>query len=689
MRKTKQWIFASVLCIGVCLLSVLGIRLYNSLSADAAEGGTVGVAPTISLDWDSYTSATIPKACVDKEYRIFSAKATTYKGENIDVNTRVYLYYYSETASRINVKAQKFVPKQYGVYTVEYSATDENGTSVFTYDVVCEEKEPLKATLGDGERTGVCGSIVSVAELSLDNANGKAGYIASARLDGKDVVYEIADGMFVPLYAGKYIVEYDYFDYNESGTVSYEISVSAIDAPVVMSEATFPKYWIAGYEYALPQMTCYDFASGEPVDVEPNVEVVEADEKKYEVSTSAFSYTPKTEGAASITYSFAANGKTVKRSFIVRVVDVRFTGEMAVEKYFYSEQVSAVAESDHVALSAKSNGKVEFINALLSNVVKTRLAFDGNYANFEKLNIYFTDSQDETQSVKITLRKGEDGKATLLVNDNETAAVKTSVSFLSGATFELNLNETNRILSVGNDVALEIRKYTSGKAFEGFSSEKVYLSYAFENVSGESRVCVDRIGNQSIYRSYGDGVAPDTLFSTYSHGVHKLGDTVTLERIYVGDVLCPEFTIDYGVLQPNGEYLVLNEGIDWRKPYSFKAEQLGKYNVYIRAVDCFGNESVFSYAVTVADDSAPTIAIHGTNKTEYKLGSVVSFAKATATDNLDGEVDVFVYVVAPNLQVTQASDSYSVKRKGKYTVIYYAFDSSGNVARITNTFYVN
>lgn len=686
MKTTKRTLLP-ILFILTAIVIACGIFLFNQIPATAEVSGNN--APTIIVDMGDYDDNNIPNACVNVDYEVFFAKAKSYAGKDVDVQTKVYIYYYSQTASQISLVNNKFTPKHYGVYTVEYTATDDFGSSVVTYDVTCEEKEPLSVAFVGGEDSGVCGSVLNVAELTFENFSGKTKYSVSvAKLKDTDIAYDIIDGKFVPLYAGEYVIEYNYSDYNESGIASYTVEVSSVQTPVITKEVTFPKYMLVGYEYNLPEITCYNFSNGQPVEVSPKIEVLDANNLINDVSDEK-KFVPSVEGATKITYTFTVGNKKVERDFLVMVVDVKFNEVMSFDKYFYSEIVRATELKDYVQLSTENDGKSEFVNALPSKIIETRFSWKTEKVNFDKFNVYFTDSVAPSKSIKITFSKKSDGSIALLVNDDVNSAVQTSNAFNRDGAFTLNFNETNKKISLAGDVSVVVSRYLSGELFDGFDSEKVYISYEFIGVKGQSCVNIETIDNQAICKVGGDGVEPYTLFSKYSHGEHKVGDVVTIDRIYVGDVLCPElFQVDYGILSPSGSFIVFNEGIDYTKPYTFTVEEVGKYNVHICAVDIFGNESNYSYAISVVDDVAPVITLNGTNKSEYSFGSTVSFAKATAIDQLDGEVSVFVYVITPNLQVINVSKDYKINHKGKHTLVYYAFDSVGNYVQIKNEFIV-
>jgi len=76
-------------------------------------------------------------------------------------------------------------------------------------------------------------------------------------------------------------------------------------------------------------------------------------------------------------------------------------------------------------------------------------------------------------------------------------------------------------------------------------------------------------------------------------------------------------------------------------------------------------------AISVDDTTAPVITLNGTNPLSVLLGSIYIEDGATATDAVDGSVDIIT------------SGSVDVDNLGTYTISYIASDSSGNLAIAT------
>ena len=106
---------------------------------------------------------------------------------------------------------------------------------------------------------------------------------------------------------------------------------------------------------------------------------------------------------------------------------------------------------------------------------------------------------------------------------------------------------------------------------------------------------------------------------------------------------------------------------------SFKTEPdytvLGTQEVTVILEDNWGNISEYSSSLTIVPDTIPPI-INGVVNQTVHLGDSVSYRNGvSASDNVDGMVEVIIDSTAVN-----------VHREGNYTVTYSATDSSGNTA---------
>ena len=107
---------------------------------------------------------------------------------------------------------------------------------------------------------------------------------------------------------------------------------------------------------------------------------------------------------------------------------------------------------------------------------------------------------------------------------------------------------------------------------------------------------------------------------------------------------------------------------------SVDSDTAGTYILSYSATDSDGNVSrTLTRSVTVADTTAPTITLLGESEVEIELDSSYEDAGATATDTVDGSVDVVT------------TGSVDTSTAATYILTYSATDAAGNASAVTRT----
>ena len=642
------------------------------------------IKPEITVEMPEGFSEYLPNAVLNNSYKLPSASAVDVYGDECTVRTVLYAHYYSETRSLLQIENNAFTPAFYGVYTVCYTATDDFGNATTQmFDITCEEKQPLSASVLELSGEYFVAQEVKIAEIEVENAIGEVEVQATASC--AQATYDVVNGCFFPEYAGEYTIEYVYSDYSETSTVSYTLTVQENLTPIFDSELYLPEYFILGTSYTLPQADCKAYKGGAVYSLTPTV-TLRYPEKNYSKTITDGTFTPTMEGDVVITYEASAFGKTEKREFSATVVDVDFNGVMTMQNYFYGKDIGLSALPFGVSISTVKDGaSAAFINSVLSRTLEMTLGIDADKNAFSSLDIYLTDAKDKAKEVKISLEKTND-VAKVTVNDDDYAYA--NVAFAKAASFTFEYSNATRTVSMAGTSPIAVKKTLSGEVFDGFG-EFVTVKYVFSGVTGYSTFNVYSIDNQTFSNERADGTRPYILFSIYQGAEKQVGDLIEIERIYVADVLDPNYTVKYYVLAPSGKFAVSLEGetldydTDYTKEYSFLATESGKYNVYMEVEDSVGNSEIFAYSVPVVNKEAPVITLSGTYE-EAKAGKSVILATATVTDDETpaAEMEVYVVVVCPNWETLMAENGKEFKpdQYGTYTVWYYVTDGNGNIA---------
>ena len=655
-------------------------------------GENYGIAPILEVDYGAYSLNNIPNAVKGKAYKLFPATANDIYGNEVSVQMNAYINYYTETRSSVSITDGKFLPNDFGVYTVEYTAADSFGnTAKVVYDVQCLEKTPLSVQVQDGVASATVGDVVTVSDILAENAIGELSVQISAISQKGYVEYKIGEDMsFVPEFADTYKIEYTYSDYNEKGTVSYTIDVAENPEPVFKQEISLNDYYIVGCEYQLPQADCFYSKNGKKYDVIPTIDVIYQSGKTVRLSGAAF--TPEEAGTLEIVYTANfSSGKKLK-TYTATAVDVGYTGEMDMQAYLYGADIQTQAHDYGISIKTVKNTSFDFINPISSREVTVKFGID-NVANlFNRFDIYLTDSADKDNTVKFSfVRSGS--KGIFYVNDDEYSAL--TQGYLALEPTELVYDNATRSATLGDSIALDVSKNIKGEKFEGFKGNTVELSFAFEEVNGYAGIYLYQIDNQVLSSVPGDGFRPAITFERYMNGIHYVGDVVEIDRIWVCDVLDPDYTVEYSVKGPDGQYAKdmngnsLNTATDYTKAQRFKVTMIGNYIVNIVVRDSCENEQKFSYAIIVTDGEAPVLRF-ASGATECALGESITIRKAMGYDNITEQLDIYIYVCTPLLNMVEVKmgTSYKPDQKGTYVVYAYAQDEHGNVGMTSYTFEV-
>lgn len=208
----------------------------------------------------------------------------------------------------------------------------------------------------------------------------------------------------------------------------------------------------------------------------------------------------------------------------------------------------------------------------------------------------------------------------------------------------------------------------------------VYTSSGDIDGNGE----VDALTDGLLLLRYLFGLDGDTLTAGVIGGGATLTDSATLE-IYLSTLMpqAPYITLN-GSATINHEQAtsyvdagatatdVIDESVTVTITGSVDSDTAGVYSLSYSATDSEGNVSrILIRTVTVADTIAPVITLVGDDAVEVKLDSTYTDAGASATDTVDGSVDVIT------------TGSVDTSAAGAYTFTYTATDKAGNKASQT------
>ena len=606
----------------ILIKSIAGIDFSTEMKEDT-------VPPSIIIDYDGQDADNLPDAVVGKPYKIFAATAED--NYDIDVPVNVSVTYFDGVSGKridVNVSGREFIPEKSGVYTVLYEAEDRSGN-------VAESKKLKIYTSDYVKMSAACSTVIEKAESYhesyLPTANdliisGGVGKFEIARRIYSPSGTEIVTGenVFTPYESGKYKVVFTIKDYlGEVLDYVYELEVKPLSKPVFIEKAVVPQVFIKGYKYTLESPLVADMKDGQIITQKSTL--------KINGKTSDGEFTAD-GNAVGVVFDYAGYvGNIEPVEYEIPVVDVKGTTDQAA---YFSGNLTVKENVDDVAISAVKDGSAVFASKLGQSDLSINMTTTEKN-NFGYLTIKLTDATDPTTS--LTFRIDVKGKTFYFGKDS--AAFSIEKGFFS---FRYK-NHAKRVSDILGNELTECTTDDSGRAFGGFKGG-VYVTFGFEKVTGASEVLITKICNQAL------GTKERNNPTDSGDPIIELNEDVKIEQFIGDDFEYPSFSA-YDVLS---EITATNIEIKTpdNKTYTegtFKITEYGRYKIYYYAEDSFGNFVKIPKTVFVNDDSAPEVTVDNVEKTEYKVGDIVTVPAYAATDNL-GYVSADVILILPDNQ---------------------------------------
>ena len=647
--------------------------------------------PYMNVDMLGYSE--LPHAIVGKPYPIISVNAKDAYGHLRNSEVSVYRNYGSPSQTDVNVVDGKFIPTQVGQYFIVYTATDYSGnTEELVIPVICDTNgEEIQIDVATVNRQTVAsvGEYVKVAKATSSGGHGNTS-IKVVVTDPNNNQVELVDGAFIPETAGTYNVSYtarDFIGLEKSET--YAVNVTLSNDPVFYGEKPkLEKYYIAGYEYVLPEYKAYTYQNGKQ-EVPVTVKITDDNGERTLDADRKTSFVVRDAGATkTFTVTYQA-GATVKE-FEVTALNVKrmLDGNQRLDpsRYFHSNSVVATLGATATTLTATEDGVVEFINPLLASAFAAEFSFVKTTA-LGSFKFILADSKNIDEKVEFVFTSTSGGTNCSV---NGQSAVFIPVSYADG-TINFAYDVESKQFTLSEEVVV-------ANNFKGFTSGKILLSMEFEGVSGEAAVAVGRINAQNMTSGIVlDKVDPRiALMKEYNTQVMSVGDVATAHAAFAVDVFDPNVKMTVTVFGPdnkpvkgiNGETL---SNVNASTEYQFKLEQNGTYSIKYKAIDAAGNETVTTRFLKVLDVESPVITLNRENVKTAKLGSVVVVAPITVTDNKTAAENVYAvcYVVRPCGTMIKIdlknSNSFVANEVGTYVIRYMAMDADTNITLVEST----
>lgn len=650
--------------------------------------------PSITLNLGGYTENNLPLAVVDTKYPLFEGNAIDSYTGKATLHTEVYLDYGKNTQKQICVYNGAFIPYRSGEYTIVYSACDHYGNrseKLLTVNAV--KQMPTLNIECDAATGAIVGKTYTVPTAVVSGGCGNIEVVAYIERDGS---YVIADKELIFETAGEYRIKYIATDYlGNTEELILTVPATYSDVPVFGIAPDYHSTLLNGKTYAVKEFTAKYYSEevhGENAEVK--VYLVDKNGKNLIQGATFIPQVENSGDSIQLIYEAVYGEKSVEYeyNFTVNIVNSQAFNYTA-ENYFNVSNGSAVATENGVSIDiTSSESKVLFAQNVVANgfTIVFNVNPEKNALDAIVIKLYDAENSDNMLKIKIINTKAE--TSYISINDGAIAEMKGSFVGTSLYSFELSYNNDTFIIKDADSYSKTIATNANGEAFNGFESGLVYFGMEFENVTDETEIVISQICNQRLSNTTVDMVDPQAALigGEYAKNVKK-GEIVTVKGIVFADVLSLNTTATYSVTY-NGKLCTSATGvklssIQCTDLHSFTCGDYGNYLITYTITDDSGNSFYYSHTISVIDDVLPEITVEGTISNNYKKGQTLTLPSATATDNIDKQVDVMVSVYLPNglRGYYKPGEKVTFAEKGEYTIKYIAVDTAGNMSEVVYT----
>ena len=668
----------------------------DSFVVTDAEGNADTAAPVVSVNETSYNVVLNEKIFINKEVTVSD---DTYYG---NLKVAVYQNYGTKYQSSVYFEDGAFTPKAEGTYSVVYTATDGYGnvgravveytvdvsaTNAFAYDepdkletlVACKEYELPKI-----EATGLNGNVN--CEIVLTDPLGEA------------ESFKNTSAKFIPVVLGEYTITYKFTDslYQKAFVYTVECE-NTEDAVLFLDTIALPHYFIKDATY-----TIYDYAAYKPTSeglkeyaTEIYIKVDGATEYIKLENSSEYTVT----ASESLQFKYVCDGQYVESESIPVQTNVGYgTDEENYLNYFVGNYNAAQATIDSFTFTfdgREETGTLDFINPIAFPSFNLNFLLQDGYDNFSAIEFILTDYETSKNVNKVIFTKTANG-FTMQVNAKFSEEI--TDRNLTGETFSFWINKAEGVFRT----SLTTNAGTSLKfAYNEFESYLCHLQIRVQGISGESKVAISKINNQSLQENV--YLQKPEVSITMLKGVVELGDETTVYPMNFSSVLYPMLGTNgkVTVTDPNGQVVTAKDGTLLKdaianREYKIELSVAGSYIVkYTAAIVVNGVEYATTSstgAINVVDTVAPVVTFdNGANAdtvVELKVGQVHNVYTYKATDNITDSKDIHTTMLVYNEQglLVDLLESYVVfNTTGTYRIVILAIDNDGNIGNNSYT----
>lgn len=664
------------------------------------------VAPTINVDYEGQSPTSLPNATVNRPYKIFDATVTDNYDVDLPYTTSVtYVDSVNNKVKDISVINGTFIPKQTGVYSINYKARDIYG-NVGTRKVnvtAINDSQSMTISISPTSLTQEVYTEFALPKISDTQVEGGSGKPTVTRrlVDTSGNELPIENDKFIPTETGTYYVYYTAIDYiGNVATAKMTINVQPTSRPVFVGNLVLPRVLIKGHTYSLPTYQAVETVNNKSVFLNSDIYV----------NNSLLSGGSFVAGDnCTVTYKVTGSTGNNEYSQIIPVIDGNESQDQTA--YFYGNFDSVVENAYDVTLSANHDASALFAGVLPYDNLTLSFAKVDSLTNYQYVLFKFSEVNNPLISLTFKVRfAGENAFISLL---NSTREYELPFETRDNVdVYSFSFNNASKVLTDINYKVLTRAQYDdNGNLFSSFDSG-LYLDISLQGVSASSAIKMLNIDNQALGHNdfYLDGAAPIIIFKERLVNEQEYNSDANIPVVEAFDIL-GEATVTITVKGPDGSFKIKN--LDATIKHSFKLDAFGSYLLTYRAEDNSGNNVSYPRKITVFDNVAPTLTVKNNLKESYKINSEIKIPSYTISDNL-GKYTLNVYLILPNDeerllikdidgQVTSYlspdsmlynpsfkvnSNTFRAEQYGTYRLRYVAYDDAFNKAVQEITFIV-
>lgn len=700
---------------GKAKLSVFPTRLFSeSAKLVVAKAGSTDlsqlifedhVAPTINVNYDGQNPSNLPKATVNKPYKIFSASITDNYDTGLSYSVSVT---YNDTVNGkekdVSIINDAFTPKQPGAYNITYKARDfynNIATKKVTINAI-NDIQTMSISVSPTSMTQEAYStfnLPAITDVNITGGSGKPKIIRTVMdANGKEI--RISGDEFVPTETGTYYVFYNATDYiGNIATAKITLTVLPTSKPVFVGNPILPRILVKGHTYILPAYKAAETVDGKSVSLNSDV---------YVNDTLISNRTFVAADSCRVKYRVTGTtGVSETDEKVIPVIDGNNSQNRA--NYFYGLTINPVEGERGVSLETNSNESALFASVLSYDSVDISFTKDDVKTNFGYVLFKLSEANNPRMSLTFKVRfDGDTAYISLLSGGNEHELAHEEDGGINVYSFSYT-NVTRILTDLNHKTVAKIQRDDNGNAFSGFTNG-LYLDISFADVIGASGISILELDNQRFGTKYPDA-APVILFKERMVYEQTINTEAIIPIVDVYDVL-GEASVTVSAKAPDGSYK-LNE-VDATQRHSFTLDTFGGYNLYFRATDkTTGKSQTYTRKITVYDNEAPVLTVTNNLKKTYKVNAKIKVPEYSVSDNSDVYY-LNVYLFLPNDEerlllkdvngtVTSYLSSESViynssfkvddrtfkaELEGTYKLRYVAYDDAFNITVEEITFKV-